>query len=370
MRKERNGVLISPADSLTGNYQVTISTQAHHAEWDQFVENIPGGNHVQTSAWAMLKEMHSWQSVRVILSGNQGIAAGAQLLVKCLPVYGKIAYITHGPVIGTDVPLQDVMHMIDVAMQAAGIDLLFMIPSHHQDAFVDHLHAIGLIPHNIPLTPRATTIINLEPDLETILQNMKSKTRYNIRYAERKGITVTDGGRDRLASFYEMLQKTGERNAFTPESLEYYEKMFDLFTDHSHLRLLFAEYENQPVSAVLLIAFGDTVVYKRGGWSGEHGNLRPNEALHWHAIQWAKANGFRYYDLEGISEDAAVAALAGEEIPDEALNSYSRFKLGFGGEVVILPKTYVYARNPFIRWFGQRVKVIESGLNLAKVLAR
>lgn len=355
---------------LNGDYQVAISTAVYDAAWDRFVEATPGGHHVQTGSWAMLKEMHNWRVLRATLTNGQGLVAGAQFLVKRLPVHGKVAYIAQGPVIRAGVAMESVMHMIDMALHEADIDVVFIIPSHHQGAFVEHLHANGLVPHNIPLLPRATTIINLEPDLEMILNNMKSKTRYNIRYAERKGITVTEGGVDRLTGFYEMLQKTGERNTFTPESLDYYERMYDLFTDRRNLRLIFAEYENQPVSAILLIAFGDTVVYKRGGWTGEHGNLRPNEALHWDAIRWAKEKGFRYYDLEGISEDVARAALAGEELPEDAMNSYSRFKLGFGGDVVILPKTYVYARNPIIKWCGQRAKLIESGLEFAKVLAR
>ena len=44
------------------------------------------------------------------------------------------------------------------------------------------------------------------------------------------------------------------------------------------------ELGDEPVSAMLAIPFGDTVVYKRGAWTGEHGALRPNEALHWAAI--------------------------------------------------------------------------------------
>jgi hypothetical protein len=118
--------------------------------------------------------------------------------------------------------------------------------------------------------------------------------------------------------------------------------------------LLIAEKDGRPVSAALRLAFGDTVVCKKRGWSGEFGNLRPNEALEWAAILWAKDAGYRYYDFEGIPRSTAEAVLRGDGLPDENLQSPASYKLGYGGEVRLLPDTLAYFSNPLVRW-GHRV---------------
>jgi len=52
--------------------------------------------------------------------------------------------------------------------------------------------------------------------------------------------------------------------------------------------LLLADYKGEILSSILLLAFGDTVSYKMGGWSGERRDVRPNELLHWTAMRWAR----------------------------------------------------------------------------------
>ena len=199
---------------------------------------------------------------------------------------------------------------------------------------------------DFPVTPDATVWIDLSPDSDQIMKNMKSKTRYNIRYAKRNDMEVFVGGKSDVPKFYELMSATAERQGFSSPPVEYFEYMYDLFDANNHIRLLFAKHEEMIVSSIMLIAFGETVIYKRGGWSGEKGNLRPNELLHWTAIQWAKEQGYRYYDFEGIGYETATAVLNGEPIPDEAMNTPARFKIGFGGEVKLLPRTYCVIPNP------------------------
>jgi lipid II:glycine glycyltransferase (peptidoglycan interpeptide bridge formation enzyme) len=124
------------------------------------------------------------------------------------------------------------------------------------------------------------------------------------------------------------------------------------------------------VAAVVAIPFGDTVIYKRGAWSGRQGNRRPNEVLHWTAIKWAKAQGYHYYDFEGIDPRAARAIVHGEPCPDSLTQSVTSFKLGFGGQVTLFPGAYNYVYNPFLRWAYNTVfpkiaswSVMENALN-------
>ncbi len=74
--------------SSTTNYQVRISDELEDPDWDAFLEKTPGGHHVQTSLWAQLKASFSWRTVRILVTQGEKIIAGAQLLMRTLPLAG------------------------------------------------------------------------------------------------------------------------------------------------------------------------------------------------------------------------------------------------------------------------------------------
>ena len=100
------------------------------------------------------------------------------------------------------------------------------------------------------------------------------------------------------------------------------------FGTTGHARLLIAEREGVPLSAVLLVMFGDTVSYKIGGWTDVEGAPPgANELTHWTGIEWAHRAGYRYYDVEGLTLEVAQALRDGRPA---AHRGVAFFKLGFG----------------------------------------
>jgi lipid II:glycine glycyltransferase (peptidoglycan interpeptide bridge formation enzyme) len=166
---------------------------------------------------------------------------------------------------------------------------------------------MGFRPTSLELAPTATTIVDLEPDVEQILAKMPSKRRYNLRLSQRKGITVREGTEADISTFYRLLQITGQRQSFVPEPEYYLAGMWRILYPHGNIRMFLAEWEGEAIAGTFLVPFGDTVLFKRGAWSGQHGTVFPNEAMHWAGMQWARENGYRFYDLEGIDRDVAEA---------------------------------------------------------------
>ena len=103
---------------------------------------------------------------------------------------------------------------------------------------------------------------------------------------------------------------------------------------------------------MLIVGFGDTAVYKMGGWVGARRNLHSNELLHWTAMRWARERGHRFYDLEGIPVAIAQALLRNAH-PPEAARGTTRFKLGFGGAVRVFPGAYDRARPRILAPVGR-----------------
>jgi lipid II:glycine glycyltransferase (peptidoglycan interpeptide bridge formation enzyme) len=69
------------------------------------------------------------------------------------------------------------------------------------------------------------------------------------------------------------------------------------------------------LAGVLIVGYGEGVVFKMSAWSGEQTKLTPNQLLHWRAMQWSRDRGYRCYDLEGIDQSVAHAIVAGDGVP-------------------------------------------------------
>ena len=132
---------------------------------------------------------------------------------------------------------------------------------------------------------------------------MKPKWRYNIRLAERKGVTVREAAPDDLPEIQRLLAVTGERDGFGVHSPAYYARATDLFLPAGLAAWLVAEHEGRMLAAIAVFALGRMAWYMWGA-SGEEGrNLMPNHALQWAAMRWARARGCTIYDLWGIPDE-------------------------------------------------------------------
>jgi len=337
---------------LETGYQVRLSDAITDPEWDAFLSEAPGGHHVQTSLWGQVKATLGWRAKRLIVERDGQIAGGAQVLMRPLPVIGAVGYVPKGPLLAEHEP-QLMGLIIDGLKQMARawrIQNLTVLPPDNGQMLARQLPGWAFRPSTHELGVTATVRLDLTSDLDAILSQMKSKTRYNIRLGLRQGITVREGGEPDLPTFYHSLLATGQRQGFMPYSQAYFSEMWRALAPHGYIRLFVAEHKGQVLSTLLAIPFGDTVIYKKGTWCGRHKHLHPNEVVHWAAIQWAKAQGYRYYDLEGIDRQAATRLLAGEPLSTSVLKTTTRFKLGFGGQVRLLPTTYAYVYNPLLRW--------------------
>jgi len=177
---------------------------------------------------------------------------------------------------------------------------------------------------------------------------MKQKCRYNVRLAEKKGITVRAW--DDLDGFHRLMQVTGGRDGFGVHSLEYYRKAYELFHPTGMAELLVAEFEGKPLAALMIFAVGKRSWYLYGASNDEERNRMPTYLLQWEAMRWAKARGCTEYDLWGVP-DADEATLEAEfETRHDGLWGVYRFKRGFGGEVKRAAQALDRVYMPWLYW--------------------
>jgi lipid II:glycine glycyltransferase (peptidoglycan interpeptide bridge formation enzyme) len=182
------------------------------------------------------------------------------------------------------------------------------------------------------IQPPRTIVIDLRPSEEAILGAMKQKTRYNIRLAEKKGVTVRLGTAADLTAFNRLMTATGQRDGFGIHPPQYYRVAHELFAPE-HAALWLAEFEGRPLAGVMVFTCGDTAAYLYGASSDEERQRMPAYAAQWAAIRWAKARGCTSYDLWGIPDVDEGQLEAGFTDRQDGLWPVYRFKRGFGGEI-------------------------------------
>ena len=186
--------------------------------------------------------------------------------------------------------------------------------------------------------PSVTTIIDLAQSEAKITESMKQKTRYNIRLAEKKGVTASIVGLDRFEDFVRLMQQTAERDKFSLHEVDRYKKMLEVLRGPDcHAFLAMAFYEDRPLAANIMIDALGTRTYLHGASSNLYRNLMAPYALHDFLIRDAQEKGILSYDFWGIAPPEA-----GEDHPWAGI---SRFKNGFGGQVVRMPGTIDVSKN-------------------------
>ena len=206
--------------------------------------------------------------------------------------------------------------------------------------------AFRLSSHNIQ--PPRTIVISIKENEETILAKMKPKCRYNIRLAEKKGVTVRAW--DDIQAFHEMMTVTGGRDNFGVHSKEYYQRAYELFHPRGTCELLVAEYEGKPLASLMVFASGKRAWYVYGASNDRERNRMPAYLLQWDAIRWAKARGCEEYDLWGIPDENEETLESNFESRHDGLWGVYRFKRGFGGEVKRAAQALDRVYNPLLYW--------------------
>ena len=343
---------------------IDLSTPIHDPEWDAFVARANHGHLLQSSHWGAFKAQFGWDVVRVVAREGDEIVAGAQILMRPTPA-GPAAYVPRGPIISPDDPrLPTLLQAIYDVARRRGTIFLKLEPGWADGSIAPRdLAAHGFTPSPQTIQPRSTIVVDLQPDDQEILMAMKSKWRYNIRLAQRKGVRVCSGSAADLPAFYELLRLTSQRDGFAIHTQEYYTAAWHHFHPHGLAELLLAYYGDELLAGLLVFRFGTTAYYLYGASSNRHRNRMPNHLLQWRAMQWAKAHGCTQYDLWGIPDEAGAAVQRGEDVvPGQGgMWGVYRFKAGFGGRVMRTVGAFDAVYRPLRYWLGTRVWPLVRG---------
>jgi len=211
-----------------------------------------------------------------------------------------------------------------------------------------------------------TVEIDLKQPLDDLLARMKQKTRYNLRLAEKKGVTVRTGTLDDLPMLYKMYSETSVRDGFVIRDEDYYRTVWGTFMSQNGRKPftpfaepLIAEVDGEAAAAIFVFYFGKRAYYIYGMSRDAHRDKMPTYLLQWEAMKRAKQYGRKAYDLWGAPD---------EFNENDSLWGVYRFKEGLGGRVVRTLGAWDYAPNTL--WYRMYSEVIPRVLDIMRGRSR
>lgn len=166
-------------------------------------------------------------------------------------------------------------------------------------------------------------ILDITPDEDELLKNMRKNTRYSINRSKREGVTVQSSTDPKdFDKFWPIFEYTVQTQSFVPHSKSYYKKQFEAFSEDKQYRIYWATHKEKILAAALIPFYGDSAYYLHAGSTSEVKNTFPGHALIWQAIRGAKEEGLSYFDFWGI---------APTDDPNHPWAGFTFFKQSFGG---------------------------------------
>jgi lipid II:glycine glycyltransferase (peptidoglycan interpeptide bridge formation enzyme) len=315
------------------------------AEWNQYLQSHPNAHILQTGEWGELKSAFGWEPARVVSGG-----VGVQILFRKLPLGLTIGYVPkpvdNRQLLVIDSPFCQEVNAICKSHHTIFLKLEPDLWEGEGQSQITNYELLRTSPHNIQ--PPRTLIVNIKDSEEDILARMKQKTRYNIRLAVKKGVTVRPW--DDIDSFHKMMLLTGRRDGFGVHSFEYYKLVYELLHPKQMGELLVAEYEGKPLAALFVARNGHRAYYLYGASTEEERNRMPTYLLQWEAMKWAKQCGSEEYDLWGVPDEHEGTLESNFEKRHDGLWGVYRFKRGFGGELKRAVQALDRVYNRLLYW--------------------
>jgi peptidoglycan pentaglycine glycine transferase (the first glycine) len=331
------------------------------ASWDAYVRAHPRATYLQTTAWARVKRSTGWSATNVGLDGEPGERFGSLLLTRPIPMLPwRFAYAPRGPL--ADAWNETTHASWAEAIREAGgsgdrlarTAIVRMDPEIEDGEPVRHaLEDAGWRPAH-DMQPRRTRIVDLAPDEDALLADLRKKWRQYVNKARSNGIVVRDvdpeAEPDAFDRFHAVMREVSKRTALPLRSASAFRDVWRAFAATRESRLLFAESGGEVQAVLLLVRCGGRVVEPYGGMTDAGAESRANYLLKWEAIRTSKEQGASSYDMWG---------LIGTGI--------DHFKAGFGGREV----TYVGAWDlPLSRAGALAFRSAEQGRTVYRAARR
>lgn len=296
---------------------------AYAKAWKKVQQTHPEANFLQSPSWGDMNELVGH---RVLI--EQFDPAGWCLMIVKSAKRGRYLEVPGGPLIDWN----------DAELVERVFTQLRSIAKREKCVFIRLRPQLKKTPENLQrltqqgaqlapmhLHAEHTVMIDLEKSEDKLLAAMRRQTRYEVRRADKLGLTVGWGNSAELyREFHAVQTATAARQHFVPPDLKTLLAERQAFGQSARLYVA-RDAAGAEVAYGLILIDGAEAEYFEAASTDLNRKLPGSYALLWRAMRDLKALGVQRFNLWGIAP------------PGEKNHRYSgvtTFKTGFGGEVV------------------------------------
>src|SRR5690348_9311977 len=346
------------------------------SRWDGLVDKVPGSDVSQLSGWAEVRRGAGFEPLYVFVKHGADMVGGAMVLQRKVPVVGVVGYVPYGPVVAVDADRAAVVAELSDALRALArgtTRMLFVQPPPGGEDISRELRRHRFRPSSAGIAPVASLHLDLSRSEEELRSGLRKRLRTWTRSWPKRGVEVRRGTADDLPLFARLHAITAEYQGFMALSLDYLTTLYSELAPAGHAELFVGEISGRPVAARMYTGCGGVLKMRLAGMDrdDEAARLSVPAAVEGGAIQWAKANGYQWFDFGGI-KDSAISILETEGSDSPALRGIDAFKATFGGAPFRYPAPVEMISSPVVRtaydlsrrWPAGRQLVERTGLRI------
>lgn len=311
-------------------------------EEEQSLYNSVVSHPLQSWEWGEFRKKTNVKVERVGVFNKSKITSAFQITFHPIPYFSQtVGYLPKGPM--PDEEQLAVIKELGEKHNALFVKLEPNIaqpvgtPSAHEDIsrfLVDQ----GAVPGR-PLFTKYTFQLDLRQSEEKLLANLKSKTRYNVNVAIKKGVKVYENTTyEGMEEYIKILQETTKRQGFYAHSPEYFRTLWQNLGKSGNLRIFNAVYDNTILVSWVMFMFNGVLYYPYGASRNVHRDAMASNLMMWEMIRFGKAQGCHSLDMWG--------SLGPEPNKSDAWYGFHRFKEGYGGELMEFVGTFDFVLQP------------------------
>ncbi|MBI4035604.1 peptidoglycan bridge formation glycyltransferase FemA/FemB family protein [Candidatus Daviesbacteria bacterium] len=298
-------------------------TDKQKPQYNKLVTHI-----IQSWEWGEFRKQMGLPVLRYGIFENGKLKTAFQLTLHKIPFTSKVVgYLPKGPF--PDKQFAQALKEIGKKHNCAFIKVEPDIEIDNAQLKIDNSFHASLK----PLFTKYNFILDLTKPEEELLKNMNQKTRYNIKVAQKREVKVEERTDEEAFEIYLKLYfETTNRQGFHGHNANYHRRVWQTLKMAGMARLLIAFYQKEPLTAWMLLNFGNTLYYPYGGSSKAHPEVMANNLVAWEAIKLGKKLNLKQFDMWG--------ALGPDANPKDPWFGFHKFKQGYGGRLVEYIGTY------------------------------
>lgn len=320
---------------------------------------------IQTWAWGDFQIGEGHKVYRLGVFDNQKMISGYTVSFHTLPKLNyTVGTILRGPKIDDDM----IKNIKKIAQDENAIFVKFepdvIQKEYDQNLNLEKNNPVDTNFPSLVISPKVafyphSFVIDLTKTEEELLASMSTKTRYNIKLANRHNVTVSKETHDNGFEIYlKLLMSTTKRQGFYLHTESYHRNLWQKLKDTGLVDIFIASHDGEVLAAFMLFKCKDRLFYPYGASIDKKREVMAPNLLMWEAIKYGQSLGLKSFDTWGCLGPNAKEGEQGF--------GFHKFKQGYGGTLIQFMGTYdlvinqslykIYNAIDKYRWILLRLK--------------